>query len=320
MKTKDISKVFYFLAIGLLALPLCGKQYCYGREFDTHWITYPKADSTSQIWFRRTYLTNEHPEAAFIDILSSGNVELYVNEYNVSNDVSVSFGTEKKDKLTRMTYDVTRFLRNDTNTIAVWFSPDINRRTDKQLSLEYYGRQIDGTAFAYHTDGDWLCRLANRRTETDGGEFEDGCQYITNWKSNDIDELEWISAAPSEDKTDDKIYDCSPFYEGERTAKILLPIKEGENESGNGILYDFGSSFVGWIRVTLREASPGEFIYVNGLTYKCNGEIDEQAYRKFTASECGKVLIYGDENFQKDQIQKVEGITLEPYFHHSYQY
>ena len=79
-----------------------------------------------------------------------------------------------------------------------------------------------------------------------------------------------------------------------------------------GVVYDFGTAFQGWVRVTLRDARVGEQVNVGGMVYVCTGQMDEQACRKFTLPVCRRVWIYGDAHFRKSQIQNVEGLVLEP--------
>ena len=80
----------------------------------------------------------------------------------------------------------------------------------------------------------------------------------------------------------------------------------------NGVLYDFTPGFYGFTRVTLRDCKRGQRISINGLQYTCNGEMDEQAFGRFAPGFCRKVLISGDRNFKKEQIQNVEAIAIEP--------
>lgn len=80
----------------------------------------------------------------------------------------------------------------------------------------------------------------------------------------------------------------------------------------NGVLYDFTPGFYGFTRVTLRDCKRGQHISINGLQYTCNGEMDEQAFGRFVPGFYRKVLISGDRNFKKEQIQNVEAIAIEP--------
>ena len=288
------------------------------QTFSTPWISYPTPDSTSQVWFRQTYPAKGHPEQASITITSTGNFDLFVNQYNVSTDVLIPYRDEATDNPIAITYDVTRFLRNGENTIAVWYAPSYPHITDRQIAVSFYGRSKYGQPFSYVSDGDWICRQSNHSITTDGNESIDANSYPLRWKSNDIDAACWLTAAPASDNQSEATTTLQSFYTGKRVSKILNP--NYFDIEGDSVIYDFGTAFKGWIRVTIRNAKEGERINIGGLEYICNGNIDEQACRKFSIAECRRVIICGDEKFKLEQIQKVEGIAIESYPHASYRY
>lgn len=57
------------------------------QEFGTQWVCHPAADDTSQIWFRKTFVTLQRPARAAVTIASTGRFQLFVNGRNVSGDV-----------------------------------------------------------------------------------------------------------------------------------------------------------------------------------------------------------------------------------------
>ena len=48
-------------------------------------------------------------------------------------------------------------------------------------------------------------------------------------------------------------------------------------------------------------------------TWEGSSEADEQAIQRFTTTDCRRLLISGDENFDNAQIQKVEALETETY-------
>lgn len=289
-----------------------------GQGRYSHWISYPTVDSTSQIWFRHTYVTQTAPEQATITLISTGHFELFVNERNVSNDVMVPYRPTLSDQPVAITYDVSRFLRPDSNTIAVWYAPAYPHLNERQISLSYYGKMEDGQPFCHVSDGDWLCHWANRSLLPGNNERQDGQGYSLRWNSNEIDPACWLSAKEQQGDDREEILRFSSFYPAEKVSKILqgLPVPAGQDS----VYYNFPATTQGWIRVTIRNAKSGERIYIGGLEYICNGKMDEQAYRKFTMTSNQQVLICGDRHFRKSQIQKVEALEIAPYFHNSYLY
>ena len=64
------------------------------------------------------------------------------------------------------------------------------------------------------------------------------------------------------------------------------------------------------IRVTLRGCRRGERISIGDLHYVCTGEIDEQAFTRFTPTSSNTIIISGDSHFRSEQVQEVESICL----------
>ena len=83
----------------------------------------PGAGPCSQVWFRRAFTVARPPLSARVTIASAGRYELFVNGYNVTTDVLAPSAGPPGDTIRVMTYEVGRFLRPDTNVVAVWYSP-----------------------------------------------------------------------------------------------------------------------------------------------------------------------------------------------------
>ena len=64
------------------------------------------------------------------------------------------------------------------------------------------------------------------------------------------------------------------------------------------------------IRVTLRGCRRGERIRIGNLQYVCTGEMDEQAFTRFSPTDQNTVTISGDRHFCCEQVQEVESICL----------
>lgn len=138
----------------------------------------------------------------------------------------------------------------------------------------------------------------------------------TQWNAADFAPACWQGAvslaADNSQKTDYR----RVAYTAERVTKIITPayyVVEGDT-----VCYEFNTGFHGYVRVTLRDANMGERLNINGLSYQCSGEMDEQAYRKFTRRTFRNVWITGDQHFKNSQIQRVEGIETAPYPHISW--
>lgn len=287
----------------------------YGQEFGTHWIAYPVPDDSSEVLFRHVYTMRQRPHKALITFASAGHVKVYVNERNISRQIF--FDNETPETITLHTYDITCFMRPDSNVIAVWYAPSLKKHKGKQLSLALFGTNPDGQAFYHEADGSWWCkRLAGSYALPDSlcpaslNETFDSRAYENEWKATDYRGTNWLhpTGAPTgQDVTYTSSIPVLPLRQ-QILRQVLSPIAESQDSTG--LHYDFGRYFTGTIRLTLRNAKKGEKILLNGLTYICNGDMDEQAFRRLSTESQKVVTIRGDKYFRKSQIQKVEGLEI----------
>ena len=288
------------------------------QGFQPNWISYPDVDSTSQIWFRQTYLCEGRPQFAMLEVVTTGYFDLYVNGYNVSTDARMPFRQQAfNDQPISLCFDITRFLRPDSNTIAVWYSPSYPHIQPRQVAISYYGRDAENQSFSFNSDKNWLCRKANVQLNATNDEIFHAPDYSQmQWKADDFAPACWQGTACSSADNSQRIDYRRVAYMAERVTKILTPayyVVEGDTTC-----YEFDTGFHGYVRVTLRDADTEECLNINGLSYQCNGEMDEQAYRKFTRRTFRNVWITGNQHFKNSQIQRVEGIETNPYSHMSW--
>lgn len=302
---------FSITALLLTLLPPAQAQ-----DWNQQWISAPQADSAQQVWFRHTYVLHERAAQASIRIASRGRYVLYVNQYNVSTDVLTPAETSR---IAVMHHDVTRFMRPDTNVIAVWYAPPLPLKpTAKQLSLWFYGTLPSGKRFAYPSDSSWLCRAANVRTTAGGSESADGRSYINDWNARAPSILGWLPAVRKDIDEQDTPTDIAPIHPARRIAHIYNCRHIGD--SGTDIAYRFERPFDGWVRLTLRGMRPGDTVSINGQEYICTGMPDEQACRRFTTAFYDYLTVSGPPSFSRANIMKIEGISIEDYIHRSYLY
>lgn len=304
--------IFFSLFFLYMVLPTAA------QEFGCHWICSPDPNDTTQIQFRRVYFSYNKPKQASLTIISTGRFQVYVNERNITGDVLMPSMDSVKGAIKGLTFDITRFLQPEKNTIAVWYSPKRGIYSDKQLSLSYFGKTAYDTRFCYNTDGTWDCRSTGAYTLPGNCEYVNGERECPDWKSDDTGYLKWEKAWYSSDTTTYACHLESSFYPSQKITHTLYPVSIYSDSMGYHI--DFGKRFKGWIRLTIRDARPGEEIHIGGLTYICNGQMDEQACRRFTFDTQKEVIISGDKNFKASQIQSIEGLEIQSYFHQSYLY
>lgn len=322
-----------FLAAAMLLICCAGSA---ASDWNMHWIHHPGAADDEQVWFRRTFTGCGKPGRALIEVASAGRFVLYVNGYNVSTDVLVPDDGTPAGAIRIMRYEVTRFLRPDTNVVAVWYSPRGDGRAaaagggaqgvadGKQLSLSFYGSRrkerggTGGTDFAYVTDGTWLCRTNGCRTAPDGCETDDGTGWRDGWNAADGGMAGWLPADITADYRPSQLTEVPPLHTACRITGVFPYFLSSAMR--RCLVYECGRRFYGMVRVTLRGMRRGDVISIGGLRYVCSGDTDEQACRRFTAAECGTVMIEGGPRLSAENIMSVEGLCIGPYFHGSWMY
>lgn len=292
-------------------------QNSFAQEFCTHWVSYPLPNDSSEVLFRKTFTTQHRPTQALITFASCGKLKVYVNERNITKDLL--FENPNNTYIVSRTIDISRFLNAEQNTIAVWYAPVPGMPISKQLSLEYYGKDIKGKFFYHKADKSWWCKTLRGSFNSSTTEQYDSRFYHFDWMSPEYKSEHWIHPTGSfaTEKSYPIISNPLPTSSYPLT-HIIFPVNHYEDSLG--IHYDFGRPFYGSIRLTLREASKGETIKIDNYLYICNGEMDEQAFRRFTSEQKRIITINGGKYFNIKQINNIEGLEYQHNVKESFSY
>lgn len=348
-------------------------------DFDCRWMSHPTPDDTSHVWFSRTIVTSEKdmPRAAYIRVATTGRFVLYVNGRNVSTALFTPDRQKGDTAVAAIAYDVQRFLRTDTNTIALLYCPSM--RTHRQVSVCFYGIAADSShfavsgtdrpCFALNGNAGWLCRHADTWQTHDGGEamnrnlypyrWTDANQPLALWQAVEetspsqplttttphhlntptpqplnttppqplntttpqhISTSQHLNTTPpqplntttplsSEDICGYSPLRINPLVDNAaRISRIYTPLLT--EQSGDTLTVHLVPNRRHLIRVTLRGCRRGERIRIGNLQYVCTGEMDEQAFTRFSPTDQNTVTICGDRHFCCEQVQEVESICL----------
>lgn len=276
------------------------------QEFGTHWISYPLANDSAEVWFRKSYIMHSLPIQAFTTIASTGSYRIYVNERNVTS--SLLFDGIKDSTLISRTIDITHYLKTGENIIAVWYAPQGKPSQGKQLSLEFYGWEHDSIPFHHQTDGSWLTRCVSGCSNGYNEHF-DARINTQAWKSEEYRPYGWIHPTGSYSQKNLPLKGYQVFKAENKLYKILQPVATYTDSIGYNI--DFGRPFRGTIRLTLRNAKKGDCLYVNGYRYTCNGELDEQAFFRFKFQNQRIYTLTWSGQFRRSDIVNIEGLEIE---------
>lgn len=337
-------------------------------DFDCRWMSHPTPDDTSHVWFSRTIVTSEKdmPRAAYIRVATTGRFVLYVNGRNVSTALFTPDRQKGDTAVAAIAYDVQRFLRTDTNTIALLYCPSM--RTHRQVSVCFYGIAADSShfavsgtdrpCFALNGNAGWLCRHADTWQTHDGGEAMNRNLYPYRWTDANQPLTLWQAvketATPQHHNTSTPQHNTTPqrhnittphnttaslntstpqhnnitttplssedicgysplrtnplVDNAARISRIYTPLLT--EQSGDTLTVHLVPNKRHLIRVTLRGCRRGERIRIGNLQYVCTGEMDEQAFTRFSPTDQNTVTISGDRHFCCEQVQEVESICL----------
>lgn len=320
----------------LFAASLATAMAC---DFGCRWMSHPAPDDTSHVWFRRTLVIEEPdmPRTAYIHVATTGRFVLYVNGRNVSTALFTPDRTPSDTTVMAISYDVRRFLRPDSNTIALLYCP--STRTRRQVSISLYGIAADSSRFATNDTDGWLCRHADTWQTHDGGEAMNRNIYPYRWTDTNQPLALWqaveqistphhLNTSPSHHHTitppqhlnistpisAEDICGYSPVRinplvdNAAHMRRIYTPLFT--EQSADTLTVHLVPNERHLIRVTLRGCRRGERISIGNLQYVCTGEIDEQAFTRFTPTSSNTIIITGDSHFRSEQVQEVESICL----------
>ena len=89
------------------------------QQIGTKWMTAPTPTDSACQWFRHTFIADKSPRRASVCIASNSRFVLYVNGRNVSAALYMPNRKANENQPIAITFDVTRFLRPDSNTVSV---------------------------------------------------------------------------------------------------------------------------------------------------------------------------------------------------------
>ena len=121
----------------------------HAQSFYTHWIAAQQVDSTSEIWVRQQIQLQECPVFASATIATTGKVDVYINERNVSTACWMPYRMGNDNLPVSINMEVTRFLQPGVNTIAIWYSPTFQHINQQQMAFSLYGRMKNGENRAF---------------------------------------------------------------------------------------------------------------------------------------------------------------------------
>lgn len=275
------------------------------QEFGMNWIRSATAQEGHGVLFRKMVTGTKEADHAWLEVASQGYVDVYVNERNIDRHAPV---VSQKAPITVRRFDITPFLREDTNVVAVEYFPRDTMPADRQLAINIYGLYTDGSPLTLQTDATWLCRASQRQWMDGDEELQDATINTEGWNATQYAPALWTGAdevEPKETKPMEAFDDYSLPYR-----PCLVTEQRFFDNAGSCTHYDFGPALVGFLRVTLRGPRRGDILHFGPLTYVCSGELDEQAFTKFVPRTIRRVKAWGEGGYDREWIQFFQAIGV----------
>ena len=312
-----MQRLIYMLLLLAVAL-----QHVAAQPFAAGWLTCQECPDSSCVWFRRTFVAAERPCCASVCVASDSRFVLYVNGRNVSTALYMPACGGGSSRVAAVTFDVTRFLRPDSNTVALLVCPSLPQVAAPWVAADFFGIADGGHRFAYSGVAGWLCRPAGTRLTPDGELYDSRLDSLSS-AGGDMALVEWMPAVPAEGGVATlsdigvsaesvfgySVNGCNVLADDAvRVGGIVVPLRREVH--GDTVVCDFTPGLCGFVRVTLRGCRRGERIRIGNLTYICSGYDDEQAFCRFTPQYFRSVIITGDSGFCTEQVQEVEALCI----------
>lgn len=277
-----------------------------GFGWSQRWIHASQASRGTQLWFVGSLTLPSAAQSVRLEAASNGRFIVYVNGYNTTTDVLAPYAMPTPT-LRGISCDATPFIDGDTCRIAVLYSPYLEGFDDRQLSLTLYGTLADGSPFAYSAGSDWSWTEANATTAIGDDESEsvNGRNAECGWPTGD---MPWPSRQPVvEGQGYTPVEHYRPQYIRHTMNCRMV------HSSPTSLTFLPPRPFRGWVRVTLRGMRAGTTISVNGLSYTCSGQLDEQACRRFTIPRHSTqdITIVSPSGIKRSNVTSVEALDID---------
>jgi alpha-L-rhamnosidase len=227
------------------------------------WIHHPNAPSTQHVWFRKNIDLKKNCKNVFAYVASLGYHELYVNGKKVDSRVLAPTLSDLQKRLCYVIYDISPFLKQGKNTVALWFAAGWTAY--HCFALEPCLKVIvagDGLNIA--SDNTWRTLVSNsgdtervRSFDHNGGEIVDARMANPVWNLPEIDDSVWPMA---------EVVECAVPLEPQMVepSRIIDTIRaQSVSDAGNGIWkVDFGKNFTGWISARFHGLQAGDTVEI----------------------------------------------------------
>lgn len=242
-------------------------------------------DSVSAPILRKSFECAKHGPV-FLYVNSLGYHEVYINGHKISDAVLTPAVSQLDKRSLVMTYDVSRFIHEGQNEIAIWLGKGWYKKTT--FNSEHNGPVVRAEMSALD-DGKWKPILVTDKTWSGresgyfdtgtwkalqfGGERIDASMLPASLSREDLDKLEWgrVSIIKMRDRIATPQM-CEPNI----IHSEFSPISIARTKDDEWIV-DMGKTLTGWFELSVSGLNKGHEITVSYSDYrKPDGQLEEQ--------------------------------------------
>ena len=218
---------------------------------------------------RKKFSLGEIPESAFAYVAAIGYYELYINGKKVDDYILTPGTSDMKKRVLYLTHDVSRYLKEGENVIALWLGRGWCTRLLSKVTSEgpLVMAQVEikdknGRSRQIVTDGTWKMQpslIAPIDTGTRGGfggECYDAGKEIPDWNAVSFDDSGWKPAKVFRPELDRIVAQRS---QPDRIQDRITPASVKEVSPGE-FLVDMGKNFSGWFEMKFRNGAAGDTV------------------------------------------------------------
>ncbi len=222
--------------------------------------------------FRKEFTSEKKIVSATVFITVHGMYEAYINGQKMGDAFLTPGWTSYNKRLQYQVYDVTKFLKNGKNVLAVnigsgWYRTNLAWNNNRNIYGKKIGlleqleiRYADGSAETIITDDSWKTSDEGpiRSSEIYNGEIYDARKEIYGWKVPGYDDQAWQKVIEKDYPKNNLI---ASYNEPVRMHETFQPVRVFKTPKGEQII-DFGQNLVGWEEIFF-EKKAGDTIVVD---------------------------------------------------------
>lgn len=178
------------------------------EDWTGEWIMKEDQLKTDHNWYRKNFTLSANASSAYVYLASFGYHELYVNGEKVSENVMNPVSSFMKTRIPYLTYDISEYLFEGDNVIAVWHAAGWARwkrvREYRNVPFVFKAQteiMVGNERMSFGSDTSWRCKKSHSQYYGDwnvlhfGGETIDDRLKEDDWNTAAYDDSNWMRAS-----------------------------------------------------------------------------------------------------------------------------